>query len=233
MAYIWGMKQARSKSPKVREPANQVPAADHEARRSFGKFWQIIIAVLLFAGVAAGVFFTSDHFAKKTTMGIPNFQDNQLELRDQNGAARSAGDFAGRPVALFFGFTYCPDVCPTTLTTLAAARDNLGAAGIDSSRLQILFVTVDPERDTPDQLKQYLSLFETDVTGLTGSPEKVRSALRQFGVFAQKTDQGDGNYLYDHSAAVFLYRDDGSFKGTIVHNEPIAFITEKLKSILE
>ncbi|NBP49211.1 MAG: SCO family protein [Alphaproteobacteria bacterium] len=91
-------------------------------------------------------------------MGIPNFQDNQLELRDQNGAARSAGDFAGRPVALFFGFTYCPDVCPTTLTTLAAARDNLGAAGIDSSRLQILFVTVDPERDTPDQLKQYLSL---------------------------------------------------------------------------
>jgi protein SCO1/2 len=232
MAYIWGMKQARSKSPKVREPANQVPAADHEARRSFGKFWQIIIAVLLFAGVAVGVFFTSDHFAKKTTMGIPNFQDNQLELRDQNGAARSAGDFAGRPVALFFGFTYCPDVCPTTLTTLAAARDNLGAAGIDSSRLQILFVTVDPERDTPDQLKQYLSLFEAEVTGLTGSPKKVRSALKQFGVFAQKTDQGDGDYLYDHSAAVFLYRDDGSFKGTIVHNEPIAFITEKLKSIL-
>ena len=98
--------------------------------------------------------------------------------------------------------------------------------------MQILFITVDPERDKPEQLKQYLSLFDANVTGLTGSLNKVRSVLQQFGVYAQKTDQGDGDYLYDHSAAVFLYRDDGSFKGTIVHNEPIAFVTEKLKSIL-
>ena len=98
--------------------------------------------------------------------------------------------------------------------------------------LQIIFITVDPERDTPEQLKQYFSLFDVNVTGLTGSPEKVRSVLKQFGIYAQKNGQGDEDYLFDHSSAVFLYRDDGSFKGTIVHNEPIAFITEKMKSIL-
>ena len=192
----------------------------------------VIAAASLFLGLAVGVFLISDQFAQKTTIGIPQFQDNQIELIDQNGIARNQDDFANRPIALFFGFTYCPDVCPTTLTTLAAARDDMESAGIDTTALQILFITVDPERDKPEQLKQYLSLFDANVTGLTGSLNKVRSVLQQFGVYAQKTDQGDGDYLYDHSAAVFLYRDDGSFKGTIVHNEPFAFITEKLKSIL-
>ena len=217
------MKQNKKPLPK---PTGTTP---HQQRSKTG--W-IIAAALLFLGLAISVFLISDQFAQKTTIGIPQFQDNHIELIDQNGIARNQDDFADRPIALFFGFTYCPDVCPTTLTTLAAARDDLESAGIDTKALQILFITVDPERDTPEQLKQYLSLFDADVTGLTGSPDKVRSVLQQFGVYAQKNDQGDGDYLYDHSAAVFLYRDDGSFKGTIVHNEPIAFITEKLKSIL-
>jgi protein SCO1/2 len=217
------MKQDKKPLPK---PTGTTP---HQQRSKTG--W-IIAAALLFLGLAISVFLISDQFAQKTTIGIPQFQDNHIELIDQNGIARNQDDFADRPIALFFGFTYCPDVCPTTLTTLAAARDDLESAGIDTKALQILFFTVDPERDTPEQLKQYLSLFDADVTGLTGSPDKVRSVLQQFGVYAQKNDQGDGDYLYDHSAAVFLYRDDGSFKGTIVHNEPIAFITEKLKSIL-
>ena len=217
------MKQDKKPLPK---PTGTTP---HQQRSKTG--W-IIAAALLFLGLAISVFLISDQLAQKTTIGIPQFQDNHIELIDQNGIARNQDDFADRPIALFFGFTYCPDVCPTTMTTLAAARDNLESAGIDTKALQILFITVDPERDTPEQLKQYLSLFDADVTGLTGSPDKVRSVLQQFGVYAQKNDQGDGDYLYDHSAAVFLYRDDGSFKGTIVHNEPIAFITEKLKSIL-
>jgi protein SCO1/2 len=225
------MKQNKKPSPK---PAGTTP---HQQRRQVGrkrgrKMGWVIAAASLFLGLAVGVFLISDQFAQKTTIGIPQFQDNQIELIDQNGIARNQDDFANRPIALFFGFTYCPDVCPTTLTTLAAARDDMESAGIDTTALQILFITVDPERDKPEQLKQYLSLFHANVTGLTGSLNKVRSVLQQFGVYAQKTDQGDGDYLYDHSAAVFLYRDDGSFKGTIVHNEPIAFITEKLKSIL-
>ena len=221
------MKQDHTTSLK---PAGPKP---HQTGRQTGrKIGWVIAAALLFLGLAASVFLISDQFAQKNTIGIPQFQDNTIELIDQNGIVRNQGDFADRPIALFFGFTYCPDVCPTTLTTLATARDDLESAGIDTKALQILFITVDPERDTPEQLKQYLGLFDANVTGLTGSPDQVRSVLQQFGVYAQKNDQGDGNYLYDHSAAVFLYRDDGSFKGTIVHNEPIAFITEKLKSTL-
>ena len=85
----------------------------------------VIAAASLFLGLAVGVFLISDQFAQKTTIGIPQFQDNQIELIDQNGIARNQDDFANRPIALFFGFTYCPDVCPTTLTTLAAARDDM------------------------------------------------------------------------------------------------------------
>ena len=205
---------------------------NHRRRLSARKMGWVIATALLFTGLAVAVFLISDQIAKKTTLGIPQFQDNHIELIDQNGIARNEDDFVDRPIALFFGFTYCPDVCPTTLTTLAAARDNLDSAGINTKALQIIFITVDPERDTPEQLKQYLSLFDANVTGLTGSPDKVRSVLQQFGVYAQKNGQGDADYLYDHSAAIFLYRGDGSFKGTIVHNEPIAFITEKIKSIL-
>ena len=224
------MEQDHATSPTPTGSAYAQP--DQERRVTASKMGWVIAAAILFLGVAVSVFLISDQFAKKTTIGIPQFHDNQIELIDQNGIARNAGDFADRPIALFFGFTFCPDVCPTTLTMLAAARDDLEIAGVNTKALQIIFVTVDPERDTPEQLKQYLSLFDANVTGLTGSPDKVRSVLQQFGVYAQKNDQGDGDYLYDHSAAVFLYRDDGSFKGTIVHNEPIAFITEKLKSIL-
>ena len=195
--------------------------------------------MLLFAGgvigfivLAAGVFLVSDRFAAKTAGGFPALQDYQFRLIDQRGAARTPNHFIGRPVALFFGFTYCPDVCPTTLMTLAAARDSLAKQGVDTSALQILFVTVDPARDTPEQLSQYLSMFDDDVTGLTGSREEIISVLRQFGIYAKKVDQGNGDYSFDHSAAVFLYHDNGRFKGTIVHNEPIEFIVQKLKSIL-
>ncbi|MGB1997824.1 MAG: SCO family protein [Candidatus Puniceispirillaceae bacterium] len=221
------MKQYDTTSPKSAETK-----PNHQRRLSARKVGWVIATALLFTGLAVAVFLISDKIAKKTTLGIPQFQDNHIELIDQNGIARNEGDFADRPIALFFGFTYCPDVCPTTLTMLAAARDNLDSAGINTKALQIIFITVDPERDTPEQLKQYLSLFDANVTGLTGSPDKVRSVLQQFGVYAQKNGQGDADYLYDHSAAIFLYRGDGSFKGTIVHNEPIAFVTEKIKSIL-
>ena len=221
------MKQYDTTPPKPAETK-----LNHQRRLLARQMGWVIATALLFTGLAVAVFLISDQIAKKTTLGIPQFQDNHIELIDQNGIARNEDDFADRPIALFFGFTYCPDVCPTTLTTLAAARDNLNSTGMDTKALQIIFITVDPERDTPEQLKQYCSLFDVNVTGLTGSPEKVRSVLKQFGIYAQKNDQGDGDYLFDHSSAVFLYRDDGSFKGTIVHNEPIAFITEKMKSIL-
>ena len=193
---------------------------------------RVIFLPFLFLLLAASVFFVANHYAKKTASGFPNFQDYQINLVNEANRPQTVADFVNQPVALFFGFTYCPDICPTTLTTLAAARDDLQVAGVNTNSLRIVFVTVDPLRDTPEQLKQYLSLFDANVTGLTGTPENIRAALKQFGIYAKKIDQGDGEYLYDHSAAVFLYRGDGQFKGTIVHSEPFTIIIEKLKSIL-
>ena len=195
-------------------------------------YWRVLLAALAFVGVAVAVFVISDRYAAKTATGFPNLQDYHFTLTDQYGAPTGPDRFAGRPLALFFGFTYCPDICPTTLTMLAAARDELAAGGTDMSALKIAFVTVDPERDTPQQLGHYLGLFDLDVVGLTGDPADVRAVLKQFGIYAKKVDHGDGDYLYDHSAAVYLYRADGRFKGTIVHNEPAEFITEKLKSLI-
>lgn len=184
-----------------------------------------------FAAVLIVVFFLSDRVAETTAVGFPNFHESEFTLLNQNGEIRRPNDFVGKPIALFFGFTYCPDICPTTLMTLTAIKDQLAAEGKAANHLQILFVTVDPERDTPAQLHAYLSLFDTSVTGLTGRRADIDYVLRYFGVYAAKTGDGDG-YLYDHSAAVYLYRRDGNFKGTIVHNEPSEYMVEKIKSIL-
>ena len=184
-----------------------------------------------FVTVLIAVFLLSNRMAETAVVGFPNFQDSEFALLDQNGNIRRQGDFAGKPIALFFGFTYCPDICPTTLMTLTAIQDQLAVEGTAADHLQILFVTVDPERDTPAQLNAYLSLFDISVTGLTGARKDIESALRQFGVYVEKTGDGD-EYLYDHSAAVYLYRQDGRFKGTIVHNEPTEYMVEKIKSIL-
>ena len=177
------------------------------------------------------VFLLSNRMAEKAAVGFPNFQDSEFALLDQNGDTRRPGDFAGEPIALFFGFTYCPDICPTTLTMLTTTRDQLKAEGKATDHLQILFMTVDPERDTPAHLNAYLTLFDSGVTGLTGTRADIESALRHFGVYASRTDDSD-EYLYDHSAAVYLYRKDGSFKGTIVHNESSEYMVKKIESIL-
>ena len=177
------------------------------------------------------VFLLSNRVAEQTVVGFPNFHDSEFALLDQNGETRFPSDFVGKPIALFFGFTYCPDICPTTLMMLTGIQDQLAVEGKAADHLQILFVTVDPERDTPAQLHAYLGLFDTSVTGLTGTRADINSILRHFGVYAKKVGDDD-EYLYDHSAAVYLYRQDGNFKGTIAHDDLSEYSVEKIKSIL-
>ena len=237
------MKQPISKlsnaGSKSVEPISSAKKAAYDSKLSAKRLpvfstkpMRVIFAAILFLLLVTGVFFAANHYAKRTASGFPNFQDYQINLVNEANRPQTVANFANQPVALFFGFTYCPDICPTTLTTLAAALDDLQIVGVNTNSLRIVFVTVDPLRDTPEQLKQYLSLFDANVTGLTGTPENIRATIKQFGIYAKKIDRGDGEYLYDHSAAVFLYRGDGQFKGTIVHNEPFAFTIKKLKSIL-
>ena len=184
-----------------------------------------------FVAMLAAVFIISNRMAATMSVGFPNFQDSSFELLDQRGNLRRPDDFLGQPIALFFGFTFCPDVCPTTLMQIELAKDQLAQSEKTADDLQVLFITIDPKRDTPSQLNAYLSLFDANVTGLTGSDSNIAETLQHFGVYAKKIGNDD-DYLYDHGAAVYLYRSDGNFKGTIVHNEPMEVSVEKLRSIL-
>jgi len=149
-------------------------------------------------------------------------------LTDHDGRAVTEKTWAGRPHAVFFGFTHCPDICPTTLTEIGDLLAQLGPAG---DRLAVLFITVDPERDTPEVLKDYLSSFDPRVTGLSGSPAQVLAVVESWGVYARKVPIGD-DYTMDHTASVFLFGADGGFRGTIdLHDETPGANLEKLRRL--
>jgi protein SCO1/2 len=136
-------------------------------------------------------------------------------LVDQDGRPQTEAMLKGKWSAVFFGFTYCPDVCPTTLQTLAQAQDQLGPKAKD---LQVLFISVDPARDTPAQLKTYLSspVFPKGTRGLTGSPEQVAAAAKAYRAYFQK--EGDGaDYVVNHSSAVYLMDPHGHFNRVLAH----------------
>jgi protein SCO1 len=133
-------------------------------------------------------------------------------LVDQTGKPVTEADVAGRPYLVFFGFTHCPDVCPTTLFQLS---ESLNALGGKADRLRVLFITVDPERDTPASLKEYLSSFDPRITGLTGSRADVDAAVRTFRAFARKVPTKDGDYTMEHSAYVYLMDGRNRLIGTV------------------
>jgi protein SCO1/2 len=139
-----------------------------------------------------------------------------FRLTDHSGRRVTEQDFAGRPVMLFFGFTHCPDVCPTALFEMTTRLAALGEGG---ARLQALFVTVDPERDTAEQLALYLGSFDPRILGLTGSRAEVEAAAAAFRVVARRVPQEGGGYTMDHTTSVFLMDSSGRFAGTIDHHE--------------
>lgn len=152
-----------------------------------------------------------------------------FSLTDSNGLPFSSVKLAGKPFAIFFGFTHCPDVCPTTLARLARLRGQLGR-GEDS--FAIVFVTVDPERDGPQEVGRYTALFNTPVIGLTGTPAAIEQVKKQFGVFSQKVAQPNSDYSVDHTAATFLIGPDGKFVATIAPEEGDSAALAKLKRII-
>ena len=133
-----------------------------------------------------------------------------FQLTDHNGQPRSLKDFQGKVVALFFGYTQCPDVCPTTLAELAEVKKALGA---DGAKLQAVFVTVDPERDTPEVLKAYMANFDPDFLALRGSPEQLAAMAKDFKVYYKKVEgKTPTSYTMDHSAASYIYDTKGNLR---------------------
>jgi protein SCO1 len=129
-------------------------------------------------------------------------------LTDQNGAPRSDRDFHGRWVLLYFGYTFCPDVCPTTLAKMSAA---LGKLGTQADRFVPVFVTIDPARDTPSVLKTYLAAFGPQFVGLTGKPADIARVAHSYRVYYAKHPLAGGNYAMDHSSVIYLIDPNGNF----------------------
>jgi protein SCO1/2 len=131
-----------------------------------------------------------------------------FQLVDQHGRTVTEQDFRGRPHLVFFGFTHCPDVCPTALFEISEILRQLGP---DADRARAVFITVDPERDTPEKLKEYLSSFDPHLSGLTGDPAAVAAALKAYRVYAKKVPLEGGGYTMDHTALVYLMDKQGRF----------------------
>ncbi|HWX46943.1 MAG TPA: SCO family protein [Roseomonas sp.] len=142
---------------------------------------------------------------------MPGGMGGPFSLVDQDGRARTERDFHGRWALLYFGYTFCPDVCPTELATMAAALDLLPAEV--AGQVVPVFITVDPQRDTPAQMKNYVPLFHPRLTGLTGSADQVAAAIKAFRVFAEKREAtGAADYLMDHSSFLYLLGPDGRLR---------------------
>jgi len=149
-----------------------------------------------------------------------------FSLTDQDGKTITDADMKGHPFIVFFGFTHCPDVCPTTLYDLSQALNGLGD---DAKNIPALFVTVDPERDTPEVMKRYVSNFNPDIRGVTGEPAAIQAMVKAYRGYAKKVPTEDGDYTMDHTAVVYLMGADGQFISPLNLQRPTAEVVKELR----
>ena len=153
-----------------------------------------------------------------------------LSLPDQNGKPRSLSDFKGKVVVVFFGYTQCPDVCPATMAELAQIKKALGK---DGERVQGIFVSVDPERDTPEILKNYMASFDTSFVALRGTLEQTKAAAKEFKVFYGKVPgKTEGSYSVDHTAGSFVFDPQGNVRLFVRYGSGIEPLTADLQTLL-
>ena len=194
---------------------------------------QIIIAFAAFVGLLAALFIGQGFLQKEDRGLFPALADSSFTLITHEGKAITNDDLIGKPTAIYFGFTWCPDICPTTLSLMADIKAELQSQSIAGAEaLQLVFFTVDPDRDTAHQMNEYLSLFDADIIGITGKTDEIQESLRRFGIYAERVDTSDEDYLIDHSASVYLYQSNGQFKGTISPAEPYEMALAKLQRLI-
>jgi protein SCO1/2 len=173
------------------------------------------------------------------TAGGPQFKASDIsgssfgrdfELRDPQGSTRRLADFRGKAVVVFFGYTQCPDVCPTTLASLAEAMKQLGP---DADRVQVLFITVDPERDTPALLAQYVPAFDPRFLGLSGDAEATARTAKEFKIIYQKVPGSSaGTYTMDHSAGTYVFDPQGRLRLYVANGQGADVFAHDLRELL-
>ena len=191
--------------------------------------WGITGAVSL--SLAFAILWRDDRFGTEGSREPSAFRAD-FELTDHQGMARTDEDFSGSWLLVFFGFANCPDVCPTTLAEVAAVMDGLGE---DAVRVQPLFISIDPERDTPAALADFVPRFEAGIVGLTGTPEQISATSRSFYIYYEKIDEAaaPGGYTMSHSSQLFLFGPDGGYVTAYAYGTPAEEILADLKERIE
>jgi protein SCO1 len=168
----------------------------------------LVIIGAFAASLAVGLLLMTWAMGGLKNVAAPAAIGGPFQLTDQAGQGVTDQSLKGRPTLIFFGFTHCPDVCPTSLFEISEV---LRAMGKDADRVNAWFVSVDPERDTAAAMKDYLSSFDPHLKGLTGNPEAVTKVLTAYRVYARKVPLKDGDYTMDHTALIYLMDKDGRF----------------------
>lgn len=190
--------------------------------------WIAIIALSGFLGWFTLEYTHNNQQVAEGPYGVP------FQLTDQNGKQITEAAFREKPTAVFFGYTHCPDVCPTTLFEMDGWLQKVDP---DGTKMQAYFVTVDPERDTPEIMGNYVSNVSKRIIGVTGDPARIADVVKGFRIYAKKVPidpaKPDGDYTMDHTASVFLLNNGGRFKGTIAYGEDGDVAVKKLENLIK
>jgi protein SCO1/2 len=195
--------------------------------------WVGLFSFLLLGVVAAGLFLFSKPPAFLGTMyAEPYPPAPEIELTRDNGASFTLSEMRGNVVLLFFGYTSCPDVCPTTMAELKQALEELDEN--DAKQVQVLFVTVDPERDTPERVQEYVNHFNSDFIGLSGTESELTEVWKKYGVFRENVEGNSAaGYLVNHTARVTLIDRDGNLRLSYAFDTPVDSIVHDLKLLFK
>lgn len=159
----------------------------------------------------------------------PNAPGGPFKLTDTNGRTVTNETLKGKPYAIFFGFTRCPDVCPTTMARMALLHKRLGA---DAAKMNVVFVSVDPKHDKREDIASFLSMFDAPVIGLTGDPAELERMEKAFKIYVERVPLPNGDYTIDHTARILLFDRNGQFADTMDAKEPEAQAVERLRKLI-
>lgn len=192
----------------------------------------IIGLVLLIAlvGILSAVFLTTPYQMAGSVIDPPA-PAPQISLPSSHGDIYTLADHQGKLVLIFFGYTFCPDVCPTTLVDMMQVKKKLGNL---SEQVEFVFITVDPKRDTQDQLTRYLNAFDPDFFGLTGNEDELSEVWKGYGVYREEQkSEGLSGYLVDHSSRLYLIDQQGNLRATYLYETPVEDIVADLKYLIK